>query len=667
MGYESIFQFGREKVEKQRGFRNFGLAFGILSIVITLLSLVALIVLPFFVETAGLIDLIRAIIGATDWIDIVAYAVSLFIIVVAVISCIASGVKMVKKTVEKSGNVSFDKIGLLALAVFSILGEVVAEILPFTIFRFAILGVLLLNVIYSFGITVNNDRYFSKVNTKLTGPVVISLISIAVAMVAVLIVFPIADLFAAPRILGGLLGGIADASNLNSYLDIVRAPLYFTLCGMLIAATFSFILNLFKFSFDKNYIRGSSYFSNSSPAHIALPLIVNALAVYILVDVANGRITSFADFFAFPRLYLVIALLVVLVLTIIYSVLIAKDKRKVVYGIDANALPENIVEEESPILLPLAEEVAEEPVEEVVEEVIEEPVEEIEEIEEVVEEEIVEEPIIVEEPVVEVKKEEPAPVAEPVQPAPAPVNAYAYPQQPVAPYGYPQAPYGYAQAPYAPYPYPPMPYYMPYPVIQQTPAPAPAPAQQPTIICIPYGAPAPAPAQTPAQTPAPAPVVEAVKPAPVVVEEVEEVVEPEENTSFEIVKLTLEEKIAALPAQMKKYYKQISSYAAAKDGVKVNKATYAESVFFGRDCVVKIQIKQGKIVCSFSLVNFEVKSMLKSGKAREQLTVVKVVDANSLALAKQSVDMAYKLAVEAKEERHREQLRKRREARQAKK
>ena len=118
---------------------------------------------------------------------------------------------------------------------------------------------------------------------------------------------------------------------------------------------------------------------------------------------------------------------------------------------------------------------------------------------------------------------------------------------------------------------------------------------------------------------------------------------------------------------MKKYYKQISSYAAAKDGVKVNKATYAESVFFGRDCVVKIQIKQGKIVCSFSLVNFEVKSMLKSGKAREQLTVVKVVDANSLALAKQSVDMAYKLAVEAKEERHREQLRKRREARQAKK
>ncbi|MBO5927543.1 MAG: hypothetical protein J6Q32_01650, partial [Clostridia bacterium] len=196
MGYESIFQFGKEKVEKQRGFRNFGLAFGILSIVITLLSLIALIVLPFFVETAGLIDLITAIIGATDWVDIVAYAVSLFIIVVAVISCIASGVKMVKKTVEKSGNVSFDKIGLLALAVFSILGEVVAGILPFTIFRFAILGVLLLNVIYSFGITVNNDRYFSKVNTKLTGPVVISLISIAVAIVAVLIVFPIADLFA---------------------------------------------------------------------------------------------------------------------------------------------------------------------------------------------------------------------------------------------------------------------------------------------------------------------------------------------------------------------------------------------------------------------------------------------------------------------------------------
>ena len=61
--------------------------------------------------------------------------------------------------------------------------------------------------------------------------------------------------------------------------------------------------------------------------------------------------------------------------------------------------------------------------------------------------------------------------------------------------------------------------------------------------------------------------------------------------------------------------------------------------------------------------------MLKSRdfSAKHEQTIVKVKDKNSLDAAKRSIDMAYNLALEAKEARHQEQLKKRREARAAKK
>ena len=64
------------------------------------------------------------------------------------------------------------------------------------------------------------------------------------------------------------------------------------------------------------------------------------------------------------------------------------------------------------------------------------------------------------------------------------------------------------------------------------------------------------------------------------------------------------------------------------------------------------------------------KRALKKDKGvgvKAKFTSIRVVDASSLELAKQSVDFAYNAALEEKEFKHQEQLQKRRDARKAKK
>ncbi len=217
----------------------------------------------------------------------------------------------------------------------------------------------------------------------------------------------------------------------------------------------------------------------------------------------------------------------------------------------------------------------------------------------------------------------------------------------------------------------------PKPVIEEVkpepkPEPTPAPSQEPpvpegytryvaqpnqsggtTVIYIgqPMANQQPVQVQQPVVAPQPVPVV-----IPTAVEEEEEAV-----TGIQIERKTFDEKYAELTAKNKKYCRDIIKYAESLEGVKRSKTTYADSVIFGRDCIVKVQIKQGKVVCNFSLLNYEVKNALKGVK--EQTTVIKINDDETFAMAKNGVDMAYKLALDAKEEKHQEQLRKRREAR----
>ena len=182
------------------------------------------------------------------------------------------------------------------------------------------------------------------------------------------------------------------------------------------------------------------------------------------------------------------------------------------------------------------------------------------------------------------------------------------------------------------------------------------------------------------------PVEEVVEPATETVEEpVEEVIEPatetvEEpvedkagkfaviDTSVIIPKKTHEEKYSELDEESKKYYDAIMTYAEGLADVKRQSSVNADTIFYGRTCVVKTQIKQTRVVCSFSMLDVEMKRMLKGNKgAQEKFTSIRVVDDESLEAAKKSVDFAYKAAIAEKEYKHQMQLQKRRDARKAKK
>ena len=70
------------------------------------------------------------------------------------------------------------------------------------------------------------------------------------------------------------------------------------------------------------------------------------------------------------------------------------------------------------------------------------------------------------------------------------------------------------------------------------------------------------------------------------------------------------------------------------------------------------------------MIDAGMKRMLKGekvGGVKEKFTAVRVTSTDTLHIARQSVDFAYKMALEEKEFKHQQQLAKRREARKAKK
>ncbi len=153
-------------------------------------------------------------------------------------------------------------------------------------------------------------------------------------------------------------------------------------------------------------------------------------------------------------------------------------------------------------------------------------------------------------------------------------------------------------------------------------------------------------------------------------ESVSEEYEKEDAFNFNAIKKTIDEKYEMLDATSKNYYNDILAYAEEKQGVKRTKSLVAETVIFGRDSIIKVQIKQSKVVCSFSMLTTETKQRFideNIKQVREKLTVVRISDEDSYRLAKHCVDLAYRISEENKEAKHQKQLEKRREARRAKK
>ena len=203
-------------------------------------------------------------------------------------------------------------------------------------------------------------------------------------------------------------------------------------------------------------------------------------------------------------------------------------------------------------------------------------------------------------------------------------------------------------------------------------APAPQPAPQPVPQPVAVETPAPAPV---VEAPAPAPVVET--PAPVVEEEkVEPVVEATEevaateeaNVSFNSDKtVTIDDKYLELSSDFKTYYDEIIKYASAKEGSRRFKNARYEEYKVGKNRLVRMLIKRGVIVCEFLLPNTDLKNYIAENKVKIKSapTVLKVLDASAVQIAKDSIDIAVK-AIEDEKEYKRQQARERRkQARQA--
>lgn len=689
-----VLYFSKQSSKKGKGLRALGLIFGI----VTLLAVIGGLALLFYPFGDGVANtVIWKVVGIE--IDACFFALAT---IIAFIYLLVGGIKMLAKSVSNNGNYGFPLTASLAVFFFLTAFDY-AEGLFYNLFVYAFLGCFALRVLYQVVSMRSVSKAWEKTEKKLCGAHVIAFIIpiIAIAGFAFLPIFVpktgllgLIGLDAGVELVNGDILGyllalvLSYASSIGLLYDSVIymmsaitvdavLTLVFSLLGVFLvfylATTILMIfVNVFKMGLNPNFVRGSKYFSKSSPYKTAIAFLVYAIVyngLYFFVtffgnaDAGTVQVVLATESFC-HGVGAIVTLILVLILSCVYSAILRKDKKRVETTStvvveteteevldQTDAVVENAEIPEQPIL---AEETKTDS--EATNETVVEP-EEVPET--VLEEEVIEEKA-------EEKKEE------------IPQNAFN---------GIPNA-----QTPYAIPMYNPQTgqtvYYVPYggqvqpivqPIIQQ--APQPIVVQQPYYVqpqqYPPYGMPPQqpygygAPQQPygmPPQQPYPYPPQQNANEQPVQNNAGVDY-DDEDEGGFNIVKKTLAEKVNDLSATEKNYYKQIIAYANGKVGVKHNKGTYADTISYGRDLIVKVQIKQGKIVCNFNLVNFKVKEMLKSKdfSAKQEKTVIKVKDKATVDAVKNSIDMAYELALEAKEARHQEQLRKRREARAAKK
>lgn len=170
----------------------------------------------------------------------------------------------------------------------------------------------------------------------------------------------------------------------------------------------------------------------------------------------------------------------------------------------------------------------------------------------------------------------------------------------------------------------------------------------------------PAPSAAPVMVAAPAPV------APVCEPEADAApAEDEEAVVFEAERksLTLDEKYAELSPAERDLYNAVVAKAAAAPGAKRFKNARYEEYKCGKIRLVRLQIKRGVIVCEFILYNDDFKAYISENKLKIKPapTVIRVVDAASLQIALDSIDMVVD-DVEAEKEYKRQQAREKRRA-----
>lgn len=178
-----------------------------------------------------------------------------------------------------------------------------------------------------------------------------------------------------------------------------------------------------------------------------------------------------------------------------------------------------------------------------------------------------------------------------------------------------------------------------------------------------------------------APIVQVVTPAPVVptpeatvekpvIEPIaEETVATEDRVIFSSTKtLTIDDKYLELKPEYKKYYDEIVKYASNVEGSRRFKNARYEEYKVGKNRLVRMLIKRGTIVCEFILPNSDFKNYVNENKLKIKSapTVLKIIDQNSVQIAKDSIDISIKAIEEEKEYKRKISRERRRQARKAK-
>lgn len=116
---------------------------------------------------------------------------------------------------------------------------------------------------------------------------------------------------------------------------------------------------------------------------------------------------------------------------------------------------------------------------------------------------------------------------------------------------------------------------------------------------------------------------------------------------------TLEQKYLNLSQEFKSHYDQIVKYANSKIGSKRYKNSNYEEYKIGKTRLVRLLIKKGIVISQFVLLNEEFNDIIDTSKiaVKKSPTTLKVVDNDSLNVAKHTIDLAEKIAIEEKERR----------------
>ena len=127
-------------------------------------------------------------------------------------------------------------------------------------------------------------------------------------------------------------------------------------------------------------------------------------------------------------------------------------------------------------------------------------------------------------------------------------------------------------------------------------------------------------------------------------------------------KKTLDVKFQELDPDLQKLYVEIVQYAMSKPDVRQYKNDRYEEYRIGKTRIVRMQIKRGAIFCEFLLLNSDFRNFISDNKVRvrQEPTVLRVENAQSVVAAKNGIDIAVKAAsdeIEYKKQKRREKRR----------